>query len=64
MKRFDRTFRHKLNMIQADRKMLNSGGEGAVNFYKKLLKRIEKAEKENLANRKDDLLKTPTKFFL
>ena len=44
--------------------MLNSGGEEAVNFYKNLLRKIEKAEKENLANRKDDLLKTPIKFFL
>lgn len=44
--------------------MLKSGGEKAVNFYKNLLEKIDKAEKENLANRKDDLLKPPTKFFL
>ena len=44
--------------------MLKSGGEEAVNFYKNLLNKIEKKEKENLANRKDDLLETPSKFFL
>ena len=51
-------------LTQEERRMVNQGGQEAVNFLLGLLKKIEKAEKENLANRKDDLLKTPTNFFL
>ena len=51
-------------VLQEDRRIVNTGGDQAVQFYLELLKKIEKAEKENNDNRKDDLLKTPTNFFL
>ena len=50
--------------MQEDRRIVNTGGDQAVQFYLELLRKIEKAEKENNDNRKDDLLKTPTNFFL
>ena len=51
-------------VLQEERKVVNKGGKKAVKFFLELLKKIERAEKEHFDERKDDLLRTPIKFFL
>ena len=58
------SFSRLILVTQEDRKIIKKGGQEAVKFFLELLNKIETAEKEHFAERKDDLLKTPTKFFL